>query len=218
MIRIRRSLLEEFRRCVSTEFGDEGRLVRTIRGEGDPPNARMLAGTAWDRCVEHNASESGGFSFDPEDVAEARSMIGPGRWKVLGSVVLGTPEGKVELTGEADHLSGFVVQDVKLTFDAPDPDLYADSLQWRAYLLMFKARVFRYVVFHAKEPDESGFVTIKSVQCFKHWTYPAIRQDVADWCGRFAEWAELKGLTPYLTPGHELYVPDRQERTPNPVE
>lgn len=57
MIRVRVSLLEAFRRCVETEYGDEASVIRTVTGNPDPPNWRMRAGTAFHALLARPRAE-----------------------------------------------------------------------------------------------------------------------------------------------------------------
>lgn len=209
MIRVRRSFLEEFRVLVATDYDDEGALVRAIQGNPDPPNWMMEAGTAWHACLEHpertyrfeaDLHQYGVYTFAAEAVTVGRQLLGPGVWELPGSRVFETDAGPVEVTCTADHVRGLVIQDQKTKFTLPYPEDYEDALQWRFYLAVHGAKVFRYNLWHHKEPTPEGFCELKDVVSFNFWAYPGLDDECREWAGRFAAWAESRGLTRYLTP------------------
>jgi hypothetical protein len=209
MIRVRRSFLEEFRCCVATDYGDEEALIRAIRGNPDPPNWRMEAGTAWHACLERpdltyrfgaDSHQYGQYTFAGEAVKAALDVLGPGLWEVPGSRVFHTEAGPVEVTCTADHVRGLVIQDQKTKFSPADPADYEDALQWRFYLAVHGARVFRYNLWEFRDPDPAGFCELKGLLSFNFWHYPGLDDECRAWAGRFAAWAEGRGLTEFLTP------------------
>ena len=215
MIRIRTSTLEQFRRVVCTDYAPESELVDRIRrGQWvDDPETPwyMQAGTAWhralsgepaDEVIEDNSQEClsryGDYLFNPDDIHAGIAFFGDGlremtswrTWEVGGL--------KVQVEGTADHVHGLVVQDAKTKFSDTDPADYEQSLQWRAYLLIHHAEVFRYVMFNFKDPTEDGFLALKDIYHFNMWRYPDMERDVLEWLERFVDWAGTRGLIRHL--------------------
>lgn len=220
MIRLRVSTLDRFRKVCQTEYESELSLIDRIqRGQwsddAEDTPWYMKAGTAWHRALADDmvdelvgyASDSdillcryGDYLFHPDDIHEGIATFGPGLreitwhrdWQIAGQTV--------RLEGTADHLFGRVVSDAKTKFSDPDPSDYEESLQWRAYLLIHDADVFRYVLFSMKDPDESGFIRLKKdgIYTFNMWRYPDMESDVTHWLTRFVEWAGYRGLLPFL--------------------
>lgn len=225
MFTVRRSYLEEYRRVVDTEWGDEDNLVRTIMGNPDPVSWQANAGSAWDELLTFVAERSLAtgsvpvgrtapngevYLFEPGAVRDALAEIGPGVWKVQGSKVYHTPGGLVRVTGETDHQCGEVVTDVKAKWSAIDPEEYEPSLQWRFYLSIHEARVFRYCCYLFAEPDDVGLCRLKSTASFRFWRYADLERDCAEWAHRFLCWAKGKGIEGYLNSSPEV-LGDSQE-------
>lgn len=212
MIRVRVSTLESFRRVVDTEYGDEAELIESVkRGqEGGPTNWKMEAGTAFhallaDPMVAEGCPgrdeliEEGQFSFLTWDVAEAQQHVGHGLYEIQArkAFLVNGKSRPIEVRGAADWLRGLVIQGHKCKFSAPDARDYEASLQWRFYLLLHEARVFRYNLFSFKDPKE-GFCEMTGITSFKFWAYPNLETECREWLSRFVEWAEARHLVPYL--------------------
>jgi hypothetical protein len=213
VIRFRQSVLEQFRRVCQTDYAHDEDLVAQLNGVNEP-SARMKAGTAWHAALEDRAAcatclsygvgmmEVQGYLFSTPDVAEAQNAVGAGSHEVPGSLLLSIDGVDVEITGTADHVEGIVVTDHKTVFDTPDPADYEDSLQWRLYLLLFDCDVFRYMLWHFKEPADDGVMELKSLTTVRFWKYPEMEQDVRRWASRFIEWCRTRKLM------HRLEVQD----------
>ena len=146
-------------------------LKARLRREAEPTR-QMAMGTAWHKILENPPSdeldvvESDGFRFVLDCEAEValpqvREIRATKDYYVDGVTVT--------LTGGCDGITGNVVTDWKLTA-RPDPEKYLDSYQWRAYLDIFGADAFEYVLCHAK--DGGDVVTILSVSPFRFYRYP----------------------------------------------
>lgn len=177
MMRVSVSDLESLRWWQNDEDSTLEDLLRRLRHE-DPPNDAMLAGRAFAKFMEH-ARESDvqsavvdgwEFYFD----LDAEMPISPVR-ELKAEVVYQTPYGPVTLVGMVDGLHGLVVVDQKLT-GRWDPEKYMDSLQWRSYLAMFKAKKFRYDIFIGKYDGRR--VAITDYHPLEFWAYPGMEQDV----------------------------------------
>lgn len=81
----------------------------------------------------------------------------------------------VTLVGKADAVNGLEVFDHKLVKQF-DVEKYLDSLQWRAYLLMFEARKFTYNIFESDQ--DTNYCRIRAIHQFSCCRYPEIERDV----------------------------------------
>ena len=152
-------------------------LIARLRRE-TPPNRAMAMGTAWHAVLKEPPKDEilmisqGGFTFIVE--AEA-SITLPQVCEIRAQktyIVDGLP---VTLTGRCDGISGNIVYDHKLT-SRPDPEKYFDSFQWRAYLDIFRADTFRYVLWHAL--DKSDSIIIRDFSEFPVYRYPTMHDDL----------------------------------------
>jgi hypothetical protein len=204
MISIRTSTLEQFRRCVETDFGDEKDLrERIIRGQWSqgPTNWQMDAGTAWHRALawqepdeeDEGAFRHGDYWFSSAQIGKAREKIGPGVNEVTARKLIRNI-GDVEVGGTADHLRGLLIQDNKTKFSAIDPRDYEKSLQWRIYLLLHDAECFRYNLFDFRDPKK-GYCELVDIVSFNFWRYERLEQECTDWVVRFLDWIDAAGLT-----------------------
>lgn len=205
MIRLRVTDLEAFRHWKASEDSTLEDLVQRLRHE-DPPTPEMRAGKAFAKLLEHtragrslHVEEQDGweFFFDLETEVALPSVR-----ELRGEMVVDTPSGPVTLVGQVDGYDG-AVYDQKLT-ERVDPEQYLDSLQWRAYLVMFGAREFVYDLFRAKyertEDDEpTGKIVVDEHHRLKFYAYPLMRSDVER---AVCELAEV--VTTYV--GHESRV------------
>lgn len=178
MIRLSISDLESYRYWKNSEDSTMDELLRRLRHE-EPPTEQMGAGRAFAKFMENARAgadvqsavvDDWEFHFD----LDAEMPISPVR-ELKAEVVYQTPHGPVTLVGMVDGLDGLVVHDQKLT-ERWDPEKYMDSLQWRCYLDMFRAKKFRYDVFVGKYAGKR--VAITEYHPMDFWSYPEIGQDV----------------------------------------
>lgn len=149
----------------------------------EPPNRKMLAGKALHKILER--ASSGGVELN-EEITVANCDGFNFRFaadcdlpllpvvELKGEIEIETPSGPVTLVGVVDGIDG-AIYDHKLT-ERFDAEKYADSYQWRAYLVMFGARRFTYNVFEGKE-EHDEFV-IWNFQAFTLYAYEGMREDV----------------------------------------
>lgn len=181
MIRLSVSDLETWRYYKASETRDLVDLVADLSRTA-PPTPQMRAGAALAKFWETAEPNQ---PFDEVDVdgwrfvfeLDADVMRPPVR-ELKGEMFFDTPSGPVTLVGKVDGLQGRTVRDQKLT-EAWDAEKYLDSLQWRAYLLMFNADRFIYDVFQARyDSDGAQEVTITGYHQFPLYAYPGMRADV----------------------------------------
>jgi hypothetical protein len=209
MIRIRRSFLEDYRRVVASDFGDEAALIRAVKGNPDPPNWMMECGTGFHRALageppdeygpdKANELRFGQAWFRDEDIDAGKAHVGRGLHEVLARKRIEIAGHVVEVEGTADWVLGLVLQDHKCKWTTPDARDYEGSLQWRVYLWLHDAAMLRYNLFSFKDPDPEGLVKLKEIVSFKFWRYDGMEAEIAEWVRRFVEWADERSLLPYL--------------------
>ena len=199
MIRLSVSDLEAFRYWKASEESTLADLVARLTKK-EPPTPQMQAGAALAGLFEHATPRSldewsgGGWTFTFM-IDDARFIL-PAAREIKAEEVFETPSGPVTLVGKVDGLDGLLVRDQKLT-ESFDAERYLDSLQWRAYLVMFGAREFVYDVFkcsydrdpggedqdgkYVKGPirlPPNGLVTITEYHPLRFYAYPNMRADV----------------------------------------
>lgn len=165
-------------------------LISRLRRES-PPNRAMAMGTAWHAILEQPPAdelvvvERDGFTFliecDAEITLPQIREIRAEKTYVVDGVT-------VTLTGGCDGITGNVVTDHKLTA-RPDPEKYLDSYQWRAYLDIYGADVFEYILYQALDQEAKGQVIIKDVVPFRFYRYPEMVSDLISGIRDFVEFA-----------------------------
>lgn len=193
MIRISVTDLESFRYWREQEHSTVEELVARLRHE-EPPSPQMAAGGAFAKLMETAQSypdrsqvgdcyqdvEVDGWRFVFELDAELEL---PDVRELKAEQVFQTSVGPVMLVGKVDGLDGLTVHDQKLT-ESWDAEKYVDSLQWRAYLVMFEAQSFVYDVFvgrYKRDRDRKiipGQVTVTDYHRMAFYAYPGVRADV----------------------------------------
>lgn len=172
--------LENLRRWKEREDQDLPFLLSQLRRE-QPVTRQMAAGKAFAKFFEHaKEGDRGGATVDGWDFefrVDAELSL-PAVRELKLEQTFSTPFGPVNLVGVVDGLDGLTVHDQKLT-GYFDPLKYADSLQWRAYLVMTGAQRFVYDIFVGKYEDHSNYVTVHEYHRVPFFTYPDIRKDVA---------------------------------------
>lgn len=155
-----------------------------------PPTEAMLAGTALHKALEnaqpgdHKGFRQDGYTFSFEAEAELdlpaiREIKATGEFVVDGCVVT--------LVGKVDAVHGRRVDDHKFTTHY-DPERFMGSYQWRCYLQLLGADVFRWNVFEARESAPRNYL-IKHVHPLSMYRYPGMREDVIRELGGFVQFA-----------------------------
>jgi hypothetical protein len=177
-MRLSVSDLESFRYWNASEDSTLDELIARLM-HTEPPTPQMEAGRAFAKLMEHagerslHVEEVDGWEFY-FDMESELSM--PTVRELKGEMVFETADGPVTLVGQVDGFDGRVY-DAKLT-GRVDPERYLDSLQWRAYLLMFGAREFVYDIFHAKYESGGKRVTVDEHHRMSFFAYPEMRAEV----------------------------------------
>ena len=186
MIRLSVTDLETFRYWKDKEDGSVEDLIKDLRGLKEPSH-EMLASRAFHSLMEHvvpgsdldrvsHVDEQGvewTFDFELDSsifIPAIRELKIERPWK--------TCVGEITLVGKVDNLIGLTVEDYKLSarFEA---ERYTDSLQWRAYLVLCRARRFVYRVFQAAYDSMNPYhVRIYELHSLGLDAYPEMTLDV----------------------------------------
>jgi hypothetical protein len=151
-----------------------GRLLRT-----EPPNRKMLMGTAWHSVMENppeqfSEIEMNGFKFVIECDAE---IILPQCREIRACKTYQIGDIEVKTTGKCDGITGNEIADHKLTFNSK-PENYFESRQWRSYMDIFNADIFKYIIYSAKERPEDGAIVIHDISTMDVYRYPEMIDDL----------------------------------------
>lgn len=151
------------------------------------PTKAMLAGTAFHKCMEdavpgeYDVLEANGFTFYLPDAAIALPTIR--ELRCFGQY------GPLRVTGQVDALYGKRVEDHKTTayFNA---DGYLEGCQWRFYLDLFGADVFRWNVFEIKPmKGKERTYEVSAPQTLEQYRYPGLHDDCMDLAAGFYQFA-----------------------------
>lgn len=179
------SNIEAFRRWRESEDQTVADLVAWLTF--DTPTPAMLAGTAFHTALE--TAEPG----------EYPSLESDGHMFVLADGYLAIPPirelrayrdyGPLTVTGKCDVLAGLRVEDHKTTarFDA---ERFLTGYQWRFYLDLFDAHVFRWNVFELREIGPKQFVTT-GPHILETYRYPGLHDDCARLAADYHEFARI---------------------------
>lgn len=190
MRRVSVSDLETYRYYRQHEDVTLEQCLAQLRRE-TPPSPAMAAGRALHRILENTAPdapetvavEGDGFRFYFDcDVDLAIPVVR----ELKGELEIETPSETVTLVGVVDAMDT-AVYDYKLTgrFDA---ERFADSYQWRCYLMMFRASRFVYRVFVGQE-HVGGEWTIREYHELPVYRYPGMEEDVQREVSEYAAFA-----------------------------
>lgn len=180
MLRLSVTDLESIRYWKASEDSTPEDLIRRL-AHVEPPSRQMLAGRALAKFFENarvgqeletTTVEGWGFAFEFDHAVPLEPLR-----EMKAEMPFTTPSGPVVLVGKADGCGVTTIRDQKLTekFDAEN---YLDSLQWRAYLVMFDCNRFVYDVFVGKYHDGEEVVTIREYHEMPFYAYPGITVDV----------------------------------------
>jgi hypothetical protein len=182
MIRMSVSDLETWRYWSASDTSTMEELLSRLR-HAEPATPAMEAGKAFAKLLEHakpgdlDIEKVDGWVFDFADLEASFAL--PAIREIKAEVAFSTPSGPVTLVGMVDQLDGITVHDEKLT-ERWDAERYFDSLQWRAYLLMFGARKFVYDVFQCRRNEDDKIVEVTEYHPLTFYAYPDMRADVHD--------------------------------------
>ena len=151
------------------------------------PTEAMLAGTAFHRALElvipgdYATLEANGYTFLLPDahiaLPDVRELRAYGKY------------GQLSVTGQVDALDGKRVEDHKTTASFR-PDGYLEGYQWRFYLDLFGADVFRWNVFEISPvPKHEKTYNVKAPHILEQCRYPGLHDDCMDLADAFHDFA-----------------------------
>lgn len=179
-MRARVSNLETFRRWREAEDKSVADFLASL---STPATPAMAAGTAFHKALElakpgdYDTLYANGHTFQLPDctlvLPEIRELRGFANY------------GPLQVTGCVDILIGKRVEDHKTTsrFDA---ERYIEGYQWRFYLDLFGADVFRWNVFEIREIKPMVF-EVSDPQFLEQHRYPGMHRDCERLASEFYE-------------------------------
>lgn len=184
--------VEEFRRFMTEDYYTETMFLKFLRGEKEPTE-EMKAGTAFHSALEHiqytneehHAIIQDGYYFAFPELLEVHLPVLREQKGILTI-------GEHKITGTADAIDACAIYDHKLT-ENPMPDRYFDSLQWRLYLMMFKANKFVYNLFK-RSPVLNKKCKVYGCLPVQFYRYKGMEEDIKYWVDRFAEFVKERDL------------------------
>lgn len=199
-MKTRVSRLEAFRR-VMLGWGSEAALLADLRGNPEPPNWQMEAGTAIHAMLDdplgtrmiafaqdgspYPIHEFNGHQCSTADIESILDRQGPGIRELTGRVHLNG----LDIEGTCDHIRGRHVRDTKCKFSPVDIKAYEKSLQWRFYLLIHEADCFTYDLLPFSTAKGSKLLALDEIVSARFWRYRGMERDCLDWADRFQDWA-----------------------------
>jgi len=167
------SNIEAFRRWRLDDEQSVDDLVRWLTT--DSPSEAMTAGTAFHKALEtaqdgvYDVLEANGYTFLLPDAEIALPRVR--ELRCFGQY------GPLRVTGQVDGFHGKRVDDHKTTasFSA---DGYMEGCQWRFYLDIFEADVFRWNVFEVSpDPKKPKVYRVKPPHFLEQYRYPGLHDD-----------------------------------------
>lgn len=178
-MRARVSNIEAFRRW-DAEGKSSADFLASLSA---PSTTAMAAGTAFHKALElaspgdHETLYANGYTFHMPDA----ELVLPDIRELRGF----TNYGPLQVTGCVDILVGKRIEDHKTTarFDA---ERYTEGYQWRFYLDLFGADVFRWNVFEIREVKPMVY-QVADPQFLTAYRYPGLHRDCERLAGDFYE-------------------------------
>lgn len=137
------------------------------------PSPAMQAGTAFHGALEHLTNSASllvhdRYTFTFECDAEIR-LPQQRELKIEREILPG-----IILSGKIDGLDGNRIVDYKLT-ERLDAERYMDSMQWRAYLMLFETNEFEYSIFEGspERGSERDYI-VRAHHSLKFYSYPGM--------------------------------------------
>ena len=182
------SNVEAFRQFELDEEADPEQFIDELL-HGFAPSAAMQAGTAFHKALEDSPTglivssmEAMGHAFTFRSDFEVRLPVIRELRASKTYVVDGKP---IVISGQVDGIEGLRIDDHKTT-SRFDPDRYLTGYQWRLYLDIFGASVFRWNVFELNELELPGHYEVRDQHTLEQYRYPALGADCQALVERFA--------------------------------
>lgn len=183
------SEVESYRQFRADEDMELEQFLARVRGQDEPSEA-MLAGTAFHKALENGQPgsceriEVDGFVFEIEaDIALALPTVRETR---AARTYLDARHA-ITVSGQVDGIDGLIVTDHKTTqqFDA---ERYLSGYQWRYYLDIFNADIFRWNVFELRREALQEYRVV-AMHPLVQYRYPGMHEDCARLALDLAEFA-----------------------------
>lgn len=182
------SNVEAFRQFELDDEAEAGEFIDELL-HGFAPSAAMQAGTAFHKALElavpdvtAQALHCEGHVFTFRGDFEVRLPVIRELRASKAYVVDGKP---IVISGQVDGIEGLRIDDHKTT-SRFDPDRYLTGYQWRLYLDIFGASVFRWNVFELNELELPGHYEVLDQHTLEQYRYPALGADCQALVERFA--------------------------------
>lgn len=170
------SKAEAFRQWREDEEAELEPLLAILRGQ-TKPTEDMLAGSALHKALE--TAREGEFDTLGADGYE---------FVITADINLALPKcreifatknyGSIVISSRVDAMEGKRVEDHKATARF-DPDRFIRGYQWRFYLDIFEADVFRWNVFEFKELKPKAY-EVRGFHQLEQYRYPSLAMDCRD--------------------------------------
>lgn len=210
-MRISTTTIESFRLFLQpdNDWMTEAELEATIRGRFTG-NHKVWLGLAFGAVLEHPGRYRvpGGY--------RVANLRGCGETFELGDEVMGPALALIDrdrtvfeakglkayrghdVVAKADQMSGLRIVETKTTLSSFDFDKYAASCQWRFTLDIFGAASVTYQVACLSESEQNGVISLRGIETFTLYPYPALRADLDALVGSFEDYVTARGLRSVL--------------------
>jgi hypothetical protein len=156
----------------------------------DEPSEAMKAGSAFHKALElaqeggHDEFAADGYMFRLPDAELSLPSIRELRaYHAYGDLTV---------TGKTDGIEGKVVIDHKTTSKV-DLERYLEGCQWRFYLDIFEADVFRWIIWPMREVA-TRIYAVSEPQILEARRYPELHQDCVELAAEYAAFARQMNL------------------------
>ena len=177
------SKAEAFRQWRENEDAELEPLLATLRGEMQPTEP-MLAGTALHKALEtacegeRDTLSADGYEF----VITADINLALPKCREIFAT---KDYGPIVISSRVDVLDGKCVEDHKTT-SRFDPERFLAGFQWRFYLDIFEADLFRWNVFEMRELKPKVY-EVFNFHRLEQYRYPGLAMDCRDLATDLAE-------------------------------
>lgn len=182
------SNLEAFRQFEQDDDTEAEQFIDELL-HGFAPSAAMQAGTAFHRALElaepgitYSELQSEGHVFTFRGDFETSLPV---IRELRASKTYMVDNRPIVISGQVDDIEGLRIDDHKTT-SRFDPDRYLTGYQWRLYLDIFGASVFRWNVFEISELETPCHYEVRDLHTLEQYRYPALGEDCQRLVERFA--------------------------------
>ncbi len=191
----RASEVDEFMRWQHDDSYELDALLARLRGEREP-SEQMRAGTALHKALEdltdysrdYETLSALGYTFNM--IADVELQPAPIREVRASATYPLNKDGSatITITGRVDAIDGLRVDDHKSTARY-EPEHYLDGWQWRFYLDIFGADLFRWNIFEIAMTDDPFVWDVRAAHRLEQRRYPELHADCARVAQELAEFA-----------------------------